>query len=69
MSDADGCADGVRQCVVCGTSERPEKGWIFRSKDVRPDQIADGELKWEAKQGAEPICSTDCMSEHKEGSK
>lgn len=64
MSDQNAvCSDGT-ECAICGTSERPEKGWIYKSGDVRPREI-DGELKFKAKDGAPAYCSTDCSRQSK----
>lgn len=48
------------ECAICGQSETPEKGWIYKSGDVEPVEIVDGELRFEAKDGADAYCSTEC---------
>jgi len=53
------CADGT-ECAVCGATERPEKGWIYKTRGVEPVEIENGELRWEAKDGAKAYCSTEC---------
>lgn len=50
-------------CEVCGTDERPEKGWIYKSNDVQPTRIEGGELRFEAREGANAYCSLDCSQQ------
>lgn len=49
------------QCVVCGTTETPEKGWIYRMGDVELIAIHDdGSLEGEPHEDADALCSIDC---------
>jgi len=54
---------GDTKCVVCGETERPKNGWIYKSEDVKPAEFENGELRWEAKEGAKAYCSTSCSRE------
>lgn len=64
MSQTDN-RNNQEKCVVCGTTDRPEKGWIYRSTDVVPDELTNDGLKFKAKPDADPFCSTDCLHEYK----
>jgi len=53
----------MTECAICGQSERPQNGWIYKALDVQPVKIDDGELRFEAKDGAKAYCSTECSAE------
>lgn len=63
MSNSEG---HTTQCAVCGTTETPDKGWIYKSNDVKPAGVEDGELRFERVDGATAYCSTDCSREASE---
>lgn len=52
------------ECAVCGTDDDPEKGWIYKSKDVAPVGVEGGEVVFEARDDAGAICSIDCLDEY-----
>lgn len=56
-------AETQHECAVCGTSERPERGWIFPSGDVEPVEIEDGDLRFEPTEDATALCSMECRNE------
>jgi hypothetical protein len=61
----DASTNGI-ECFICGETERPTKGWIYRPSDVIPDEVREDGLKWKAKDDAHALCSLDCLDEYKE---
>ena len=49
-------------CSVCGSKEAPN-GWLYKSSDVKPVEIENDGIRWEAKDDADAYCSRECVQE------
>ena len=53
-------------CVVCGTDEPEEAGWIFPIEDSNVVEINEDGLQRELVDDPRPICSIECKDEFEE---